>query len=72
MANIILYIIYSHLFERTPGLGMDLAATNIQRGRDFGIPGYQAYRRWCGLSSPFSHTADNIARLNSIYRYVNT
>ncbi|KAJ9587987.1 hypothetical protein L9F63_028203 [Diploptera punctata] len=42
----------NHLFEdrKMPYSGMDLAAINIQRARDHGIPGYNEYRAWCNLT----------------------
>ncbi|XP_052775875.1 chorion peroxidase-like [Mya arenaria] len=60
--------ITNHLFERDEGFGGDLAATNIQRGRDYAIPGYQAFRRFCGLAGQFSHTTAVQQQLEHIYR----
>ncbi|XP_050429351.1 peroxidase-like isoform X2 [Adelges cooleyi] len=31
------------------GFGFDLVSFNVQRGRDFGLPGYMEFRRHCGL-----------------------
>lgn len=51
--------ISGHLFQPPESqFGHDLAAINLQRGRDQGLPGYNLFREWCGL--PRAETFDQL------------
>ena len=70
--------IQNHLFETTGNTGgLDLIALNIQRGRDHGLPGYNAYREICavGKATNWADFEDFIPsryveKLKKTYRHV--
>lgn len=61
----------NHLFKKEGNrFGMDLVSFNMQRGREFGIPGYMEFRKFCGL--PVSSTWEEMYGSMSnetVYRY---
>ncbi|KAJ8915140.1 hypothetical protein NQ315_000392 [Exocentrus adspersus] len=68
----------NHLFQSSGApFGLDLAAINVQRGRDHGIPSYTTWREPCGLSPIRSwkdlkgiFNSDSVKRFRSLYHHV--
>ncbi|XP_074117999.1 myeloperoxidase-like isoform X1 [Sminthopsis crassicaudata] len=50
--QIVVEEIRDKLFKQVMRIGLDLPALNMQRSRDHGLPGYNAWRRFCGLPQP--------------------
>ena len=73
--NIITEEVTNHLFQaKDKEFGMDLISLNLQRGRDHGLQGYNAFRELCGFgrAENFDQLADLIPlkiveRLKLIY-----
>ena len=69
--------IRNFLFGPPGSGGFDLASLNIQRGRDHGLPHYNALREMAGLTpvtafDQISDDADVVAGLSSVYSDVNS
>ncbi len=53
-----------HLFEMLHAIALDLAALNIQRGRDHALPGYNDWRLLCNMTNAttFDDVAEEISK----------
>ncbi|XP_037912558.1 peroxidase [Hermetia illucens] len=69
----------NHLFKKEGArFGMDLVSLNMQRGREFGLPGYMEFRKFCGLPPADrwdemfgSMPNETIRRYQSIFKHPN-
>jgi peroxidase len=68
----------NHLFKKAGArFGMDLVSLNMQRGREFGVPGYMEFRKFCGLPGADSFEElfgsmpnETVRKYTTIFEYV--